>query len=453
LKCKFIKVKRKLGKMFGLEGLKGIVNKLITSATIDKKSLEEILKEIRTTLIKADVDLELVDEILKKIRKRCFEEKIPAGLTLREHALKVIYEELVNLLGGEPSELLGKKKIMFVGLFGSGKTTSVAKIARYFQKKGLKPALICLDYHRPAAPEQLKELAEKINAAFYIDESKNPYEAAKKSLEKFKKYDVLIFDTAGRNALDEELAKELKNLAEIIKPDEVLLTIPAEIGKVAKKQSEEFNKLVGITGIVLTRLDGTAKGGGALSACAATGAKVKFIGTGEKIEDFEVYDPKRFISRLLGLGDLQTLLEKAKEAEIKPEKVEKIVEGEFTFEDFYEQIKAMQKMGPLKQIANLIPGFGMMKIPEELLEIQEEKMKVFRYIIDSMTKEERRNPEIINASRIRRIAKGSGRSEAEVRELLQQYNKFKKVMKMLGGKAGLERGALQQLLRKFGLKL
>jgi signal recognition particle subunit SRP54 len=439
--------------MFGLEGLKGVVNKLISSATIDKKSLEEILKDIEKTLIKADVDLELVDELLKKIRKRCFEEKIPAGLTLREHALKVIYEELVNLLGGEPSELLGKKKIMLVGLFGSGKTTTLAKIAKYFQKKGLKPVLICLDYHRPAAPEQLKQLAEKINAPFYIEESRNPYEAAKKSLEKFKKYDVLLYDTAGRNALDEKLADELKKLAEIIKPDEILLTIPAEIGKVAKKQSEEFNKLVGITGIVVTRLDGTAKGGGALSACAATGAKVKFIGTGEKIENFEVYDPKRFISRLLGLGDLQTLLEKAKEAEIKPEKVEKIVEGEFTLEDFYEQIKALQKMGPLKQLANLIPGFGMMKIPEELLEIQEEKMKVFRYIIDSMTKEERRNPEIINANRIKRIAKGSGRSEAEVRELLQQYSKMKKIMKMLGGKAGLERGALQQLLRKFGLKL
>jgi signal recognition particle subunit SRP54 len=439
--------------MFGLEGLKEVVNKLISSATIDKKSLEEILKDVEKTLIKADVDLELVDELLKKIKKRCFEEKIPAGLTLREHALKVIYEELVNLLGGEPSELLGKKKIMLVGLFGSGKTTTLAKIARYFQKKGLKPVLICLDYHRPAAPEQLKQLAEKINAPFYIEESKNPYEAARKSLEKFKKYDVLLYDTAGRNALDEKLADELKKLAEIIKPDEILLTIPAEIGKVAKKQSEEFNKLVGITGIIITRLDGTAKGGGALSACAATGAKVKFIGTGEKIEDFEVYDPKRFISRLLGLGDLQTLLEKAKEAEIKPEKVEKIVEGEFTLEDFYEQIKAMEKMGPLRQIVNLIPGFGAMKIPEELFEIQEEKMKVFRYIIDSMTKEERRNPEIINANRLKRIAKGSGRSEAEVRELLQQYSKMKKIMKMLGGKAGLERGALQQLLRKFGLQL
>jgi len=437
--------------MFGLEGLKGIVNRLITSATIDKKSLEEILKEIRTTLIKADVDLKLVDEILEKIRKRCFEEKIPAGLTLREHALKVIYEELVNLLGGEPSELLGKKKIMFVGLFGSGKTTSVAKIARYFQKKGLKPALICLDYHRPAAPEQLKELAEKINAAFYIDESKNPYEAAKKSLEKFKKYDVLIFDTAGRNALDEELAKELKKLAEIIKPNEVLLTIPAEIGKVAKKQSEEFNKLVGITGIVLTRLDGTAKGGGALSACAATGAKVKFIGTGEKVDDFEVYDPKRFISRLLGLGDLQTLLEKAKEAEIKPEKVEKFVEGKFTLQDFMEQIEAMQKMGPLGKIVQMIPGLGM-KLPEDLMEKQEEKMKHYKYIIQSMTKEERENPEIINSSRIKRISRGSGRPEAEVRELLDQYNKMKKLLKSLGGVSGLQRGKFKELAKQFGFK-
>jgi|GEM_PF-227947 len=331
-------------------------------------------------------------------------------------------------------------------------TTSIAKLARYFQKQGLRPALVALDYHRPAAPEQLKQLGDQIKVPVHIQPNKNPYDAAIEGMKKFEKYDVIIFDTAGRNALDKELADELKKLGEIIKPDEVILTIPADLGKVAKKQSEEFNKLVGITGIFITKMDGTAKAGGALAACSATKAKVKFIGTGEHIEDFEVYDPERFVSRLLGLGDLQTLLEKAKEAEIKPEKVEKIVEGKFTLQDFMEQIEAMQKMGPLGKIAQMIPGLGM-KLPEDLMEKQEEKMKHYKHIIQSMTKEERENPEIINASRIKRIAKGSGRPEAEVRELLQQYEQMKKLMKMLGGKAGLERGALGKMMKQFGLKI
>jgi len=434
------------------KGLSSLIKRLVTSVSIDKAAVEEILKDLKVTLLQADVDISLTEELIKNIRKKCLEEKVPAGLTLREHVLKTIYEELVRLLGEKPAGLIGKKKIMFVGLFGVGKTSSVGKLARYFQKQGLRPALVALDYHRPAAPEQLKQLGDQIKVPVHIQSNKNPYDAAIEGMKKFEKYDVLIFDTAGRNALDKELADELKKLGEKIKPDEVILTIPADLGKVAKKQSEEFHKLVGITGIFITKMDGTAKAGGALAACSATKAKVKFIGTGEHIEDFEVYDPERFVSRLLGLGDLQTLLEKAKEAEIKPEKVEKIVEGKFTLQDFMEQIEAMQKMGPLGKIAQMIPGLGM-KVPEDLMEKQEEKMKHYKHIIQSMTKEERENPEIINASRIKRIAKGSGRSEAEVRELLQQYEQMKKLMKMLGGKAGLERGALGKLMKQFGLKI
>jgi signal recognition particle subunit SRP54 len=430
--------------------LSEIIRRLITGVSVDEKVVEEILQDLKVILLQADVDTKLTNELIEKIRKKCLKEKIPAGLTLREHVLKVIYEELVKLLGEKPSELIGKKKIMFVGLFGTGKTTSIAKLARYFQKKGLRPALVCLDYHRPAAVEQLVQLGKQINVPVYFNSNRDPYQAAKEGLEKFNNYDTIIFDTAGRNALDEELAKELKKLAEIIKPDEVLLTIPADIGKVAGLQSSEFNKLVGITGVIITRMDGTAKGGGALSSCFATGAKVKFIGTGEKIDDLEVYNPERFVSRLLGLGDLQTLLEKAKEAEVKPEKVEKIVEGKFTLQDFYEQIEALSKMGPLESLLSMIPGLGMMKLPKNLMEKQEEKMKKFKFIIQSMTKEERENPEIINASRIKRIAKGSGTSEAEVRELLTQYNQMKKILKMAGGIKGLQRGQLKELAKSLG---
>ncbi|MDI6798689.1 MAG: signal recognition particle receptor subunit alpha [Candidatus Aenigmarchaeota archaeon] len=432
------------------KSLSNLIRRIVTGTAIDKKSVEEILKDLKIILLQSDVDTKLAEELVSKIRKKCLEEKIPAGLTLREHVLKVIYEELVKLLGEKPSTLIGKKKIMLVGLFGTAKTTTCAKLARYFQKQGLKPALICADYHRPAATTQLLQLSQQINAPVHI--GKDPYSAVKDGLERFKSYDVVIIDTAGRNALDTALANEMKRLAEIAKPDEVLLTIPADIGKVAGPQANEFNKLVGITGVIVTKMDGTAKGGGALSSCSVTGAKVKFIGTGEKIEDLEVYDPERFVSRLLGLGDLRTLLEKAKEAEIKPEMAEKIVEGRFTLQDFYDQIEALGKMGPLQSIASMVPGFGMMKLPEDVMEKQEEKLKHFKFILQSMTREEKENPDIISASRIKRIARGSGRPEHEVRELLNQYEKMRKILKSFG-RTGLERGGLKQLIKQFGFKL
>lgn len=434
------------------EKLSGLIRKILGKPLVDKKTVEESLKELKRILILADVDLKLVNELIENVRKRVLKEKAPAGLTLREHLIKTIYDELVKLLGKEFEEVKGKK-IMLIGLFGSGKTTTVGKLGYYFKKKGKRVVLIGLDYHRPAAPDQLKQIAEQIQVKYFIDkESRDPYKIAKEALEKFSKYDVLIFDTAGRNALDKELADELKKLGEIIKPDEVLLVIPADIGKVAREQTEEFNKLVGITGIIVTKMDGSAKGGGALAACTVSGAKVKFIGVGEKMKDLEVYDPKRYVSRLLGFGDLQTLLEKAKEADIKKEKVEKIVKGEFSLQDFMEQIESLSKMGPLTKIVSLIPGLGG-SLPKDVLEMQEEKMKKWKVIIQSMTPQERENPEIINESRIRRIARGSGTSEEEVRELLSQYKKMKKLLKMFGGLRQKDIRSLNKLLRRLGGKL
>jgi len=434
------------------KGLSGLIKRLVTGTTVDEKVIEELLQDLKKILLQSDVDISLANELVENIRKKCLKDKPPAGITLREHTLKTVYDELVRLLGELPAETADKKRIILVGLFGSGKTTTIAKLARYYKKKGKRPALVALDYHRPAAPQQLEQLGDKLKIPVHINEDKDPYACAKEAIEKFAKYDVIIFDTAGRNALDKELADELKRLGEIIKADEVLLTIPADLGKVARRQSEEFNKLVGITGIVVTKMDGTAKAGGALAATATTGAKVKFIGTGEKIEDFELYDPTRFVSRLLGLGDLQTLLEKAKEADVKEETVEKIVEGKFTLQDFLEQIEAMQSMGPLNKIIGMIPGAGMMKLPKDAIDKQEQKMKSYKHIINSMTKEEREDPEIINASRIKRISKGSGRPESEVRELLTQYKQMKKLMRTLGGQAGLKRGAMKNLAKQLGFK-
>ncbi len=436
------------------KGLGGLIRKLVTGTSVDKNAVEEVLVDLKRILLESDVDIQLTDNLVEEIRKDCLQEKIPSGLTLREHVLKVIYEELVKLLGGKPSELSGKRRLMIVGLFGSGKTTTIGKLARYFLKQGLKPALVGLDYHRPAAPQQLQQIGKQIGVSVYVDEkNKDAYSTVQTALEKYSNYDIVIFDTAGRNALDKELADELKKLSEMIKPDEVLLVIPADLGKVAKVQADEFHKLVGVTGVIISKMDGTAKAGGALAATSVTGAKVKLIGTGEKLENLELYNPERFVSRLLGLGDLETLLEKAKEANIKKESVERIAEGKFTLQDFMEQIEGLSKMGPLTHIASMIPGMGMMKIPDELLKKQEEKMKTYRIIIQSMTKKERENPKIVSNTRITRIVKGSGKSESEVRELINQYNQTRKLVKSFGGIKGLQRGEFKKLAQQFGLKM
>ncbi len=428
-----------------LEGLsrklKEIIKK-ITFEKIDEKEVNKILNELKIILLEADVDIETVNEIINSLKEKI--KTIPATLTLKEYLITLLYDKLVEILGKEKYSLIDKKKIMLVGLFGSGKTTACAKLAKYLQKKGLKVLLVCLDYHRPAAPEQLKQLAKENNIDYLI--GKNAIETAKKSLELENKYDSIIYDTAGRNALDKELANELKKLAEIIKPNEVLLVIPADLGKVAKKQAEEFHKLVKITGIIVTKLDSTAKAGSAIIACSKTNAKVKFISYGEKIDAFEEYEPKSFVSRILGLGDLNTLLQKAKEV-IKEEEAKKIIE-EFNFETFLKQIDYIRKIGSLKQIASLIPGLSI-SLPEEIWEMQEEKLKKWKAIIQSMTIEERRNPKILNESRIKRIARGSGNKEEDVKELIANFKKMQKMMKMF---KGFDEKKIQNILQRFGGK-
>ena len=435
-----------LGKNLG-----DLIRRLVSGTTVDEKAVEEVLQDLRKILLQSDVDLDLIDKLVSNIRKKCLQEKTPAGLTLREHVLKTIYDELVALLGEKPAEgdMLDRKRVMFVGLFGSGKTTTIAKLARYLKKRGKKPALVALDYHRPAASQQLKQLGDQIGVPVYINEKKDPYAAAREAMEKLQKNDVLIFDTAGRNALDAELAAELKKLGELIKPDEVVLVMPADLGKIARRQANEFNRLVGITGVIVTKMDGTAKAGGALAAAAATGAKVKFIGTGEKIDEFEPHDPARFVSRMLGLGDMQTLLEKAKDAELNPEIAEKMLEGKFTLDDFYEQIESMGKMGSLQKVADMIPGFGMMKLPQDALAKQEQQLKKYKIIIQSLTKEERADPSLLTGNRIKRVAAGAGVAESDVRDMLKQYDQIKKLTKMLG------RGNkdMMKLLKQFGGKL
>jgi len=411
------------------------LKKILRVSAIDEAAVKELVRDLQRALLQADVNVRLVSELSKRVEERALKEKIPPGVSRREHVIKVVYEELTRFLGEKTVPLKvnpGRRNVfMLVGIQGSGKTTTAAKLARYLQKRGYKTALICADTYRPGAYAQLKQLANGMNVPVYGDESgKDPVKIALEGLRKFEKYDVVLIDTAGRHKDEKSLIEEMKTLERTIHPDEIIMVIDGTIGQQAAVQAEAFHKATPIGSIIVAKLDGSARGGGALSAVATTGAPIKFIGTGEKIEDLETFDPPRFVSRLLGMGDLQGLIEKVREAEVKvPEKKAKaLLSGKFTLADMYEQFEAMRSMGPISRILKMLPGFGY-EIPGEMMDLAEEQMKKWRVIIQSMTPEERENPRIIKSSRIRRIARGSGTSEKDVKTLIQQYNRLRKLIK------------------------
>lgn len=322
---------------------------------------------------------------------------------------------------------------MLVGVQGSGKTTTAAKLARYLQKRGFKTALICTDTFRPGALIQLRQLAKRANIPVYGDPSgKDSVKIALEGLRRFEKYDAVIVDTAGRHKDEKNLIEEMKSLEKAVKPDEIIMVIDGTIGQQAAAQARAFHEATPIGSIIVAKLDGSARGGGALSAVAATGAPIKFIGTGEDLEDLEQFIPSRFVGRLLGMGDLQTLIERVREAEIKiPEKrVKAILRGKFTLTDMYEQLEALTSMGPFGRLIKMLPGIGY-DLPDDIKETAEDHLKKWRVIIQSMTPEEREKPKMINASRTRRIARGSGTSEADVKRLIKQYFLMRRMMKTL----------------------
>lgn len=422
------------------ESLKNTLEKIAKSMFVDDTLINELVRDIQRALLQADVNVKLVFKLTNKIKGRIKDEKTPGGLTKKEHLINIVYEELVEFLGGEGAKIEVKKKpfkLMLVGLFGSGKTTSAGKLAKFFQKRALKVAMIQLDVWRPAAYDQLVQLGKQVNVpVFGIKGEKDPEKIYKTHQKELEKYDLVIVDTAGRDALSDELIEELDGINRLVEPDETLLVLSGDIGQTAEKQASVFNETGNITGIVITKLDGTAKGGGSLIACAVTGANVKFIGVGEKISDLEEFDPKRFVSRLLGMGDLETLLEKASMAMSEEQAQDlgrKFLKGEFNLLDLYENMQAVKKMGPLSKVMELLPGMGSAKIPKEMLDVQQEKLEIWRYIMDSMTKEELEDPDIISGERIERISNGSGHSVKEIRELLKQYRQSKKMMKMFKG--------------------
>ena len=419
------------------------IKKLFRASVVDEAAVKELVRDIQRALLQADVNVQLVLEISKRIEERALKEKMPPGISRREHVIKVVYEELTRFVGEKPVPLNvepGKRKIiMLVGIQGSGKTTTAAKLARFYQKRGLKPALICADTYRPGAFAQLQQLATRLNVPVFGDpKNKDPVKVVSEGLKQFGDKDLIIVDTAGRHKEERDLIKEMKALEQKIKPDEVVMVIDGTIGQQALIQAKAFHEATPIGAILVTKLDGSARGGGALSAVAATGAPIKFIGTGEKTEDIESFIPSRFVGRLLGMGDLETLLEKVKEAEIKvPQKKAKaILSGKFTLTDMYEQFEAVKGMGPFRKVLQMLPGMSA-NVPEEMLNTAEGRLEKWRVIIQSMRSEEKENPKLFNSSRVKRVARGSGTTEKDVKDLLKQYVMMRKMMKMFKRKKKL----------------
>jgi len=423
--------------------LTSALKKLFRASVIDEATVKELVRDIQRALLQSDVNVQLVLDVSKRMEERALKEKVPPGISRREHVIKVVYEELTRFVGEKSVPIKiepGKKQIlMLVGIQGSGKTTAAAKLGRYFQKKGLKPALICADTYRPGAYAQLQQLAARINLPIYGDpKAKDAVKVVSEGLKQFSDKDLIIVDTSGRHKEEKDLIKEMKDLEKKIKPDEVMLVIDGTIGQQALLQAKAFHEATPIGAILVTKLDGSARGGGALSAVAATGAPIKFIGTGEKTEDVEPFIPSRFVGRLLGMGDLETLLEKVREAEIKvPEKKAKaILSGKFTLTDMYEQFEAFKSMGPFRKVLKMLPGMSY-DLPEDKLNMAEANLEKWRVIIQSMRVEEKENPKVFSSSRIRRVARGSGTAEKDVKDLLKQYVMMRKMLKMFKRKKRL----------------
>ena len=430
--------------------LQDAIKKLVGASRIDEKTVDDVVRDIQRALLQADVNVRHVMTLSQKIKQRSLKELPPRGMNPREHVIRIVYQELINIIGKSADIRLAPQAIMMVGLQGSGKTTTTAKLARYFQRKGLKTAVICADTFRPGAYDQLKTLCDRMGIFFYGEkDGSDAVGITQRGLKEIAKYDVKIIDTAGRHALEKDLIREMEEIHRVAKPDHRLLVLDAAMGQLASEQAKAFNASIGITGVVITKLDGTAKGGGALSAVNETGSAIAFIGTGETSEDLERFEADRFISRLLGMGDIKSLIEKAEET-LKTEDVdmEAMMSGRFTLKDMYKQLEAMNKLGPLKQVMQMLPmGKLGMNISEDAYNVTQEKMKKYKFMMDSMNEGELGDPKRINSSRIARIARGSGTKYEDVRELLKYHKMMQKTIKgMKGGKFNI-----QKMMKKLGV--
>lgn len=447
-------------------GLRGAIKKIVRASDINEELIDSLCKDIQRALLQSDVNVKLVLEITKRIKERSMNEEPVKGLTRKDHIITILYGELARLLGyaGQTIKSIDKSQqthdkilqfepeeqsiILMLGIQGSGKTTVTAKVARWLSKQGYSVGVIGADTWRPGALTQLKMNCSRINTEVYGEEANtDALDIVRKGLAYFRtqNIDVVIVDTAGRHKEESGLLEEMRNMRNAINPNLVLLVIDGTIGQQAFNQAKAFHQAAEVGGIIVTKLDGSAKGGGVLSASAATGAKVLFIGTGERIDDLEVFSPTNFVGRILGMGDIQAVLEMARGLELQADEnqAKRLLGGKMTIEDFYAQMENVGKMGFRNVIDNL-PGLsGMLK--EDQLDALEGKMEKWRFIIQSMTRDEKRNPEIINESRRKRIARGAGLTEHEIKDLVKQYGNSKTLMKQAKGRQ------LQGMLRKFGI--
>ncbi len=436
------------------ERLEEALNKFKEKGKLSTDDIKKGLREIKLALLEADVNYKVVKDLISRVEERALSSEVIESLTPFQQIVKIVYEELVKTLGGEAKglDLGGQKpvKILLAGLQGSGKTTTAAKLARFLKKKGYHPLLVSADIYRPAAIEQLKILAQKVNVPFYeAKQGEKPLEIVKNAIDMAKNNgrDIVIIDTAGRLHIDEVLMEELVEIKNTFNPSEVLLVADAMMGQDAVNVAKTFNERVGVTGIILTKVEGDARGGAAISIKEVTGCPIKFLGVGEKLDALEVFYPERLAGRILGMGDILTLIEKAQEAfDLRKAKEleKKIKKLEFDLEDLREQLRQMKKLGSVKDILGFLPGIGK-KLSE--MEFDEKELVKMEAIINSMTKEERRNPKIINASRKRRIARGSGTTVQDVNKLLRSYEEMLKLLKQMR-----KPGRMQNFLRRmFGM--
>jgi signal recognition particle subunit SRP54 len=447
-------------------GLRSALKKIVGASDINEEVIESLCKDVQRALLQSDVNVRLVLSITKNLKNRALTEQPVKGLSRKDHIITILYGELATLLGytGEtiksidkvqrlPDEGIafnaGKQNIvLMLGIQGSGKTTVTAKLARWLTRHGYRVGVIGADTWRPGALTQLKTNCVKVGVEVFGDElDRDAVNIVKNGLEHFRKQvlDVIIIDTAGRHKEEKGLLDEMKDMYEVSEPDLVLLVIDATIGQQAYNQAKAFHEAAPVGGIVVSKLDGTAKGGGVIAASAATGARVMFIGTGERIDDLEQFSPTHFVGRILGMGDIKALLEMAKSLELQADEgqAKRLLGGKMTIEDFYAQMENVGKMGFRNVIDNL-PGLsGMVK--DDQLDALQEKMEKWRFIIQSMTKIEKRNPDMMNDSRRKRVARGSGMTEHDVRELIKQYNNSKSMMKQAKGRQ------MHGMLRRFGI--
>src|SRR6478736_3455088 len=445
-------------------GLRSALKKMVGASDVNEELIDALCKDVQRALLQSDVNVRLVIDITKRIKDRALNEQLPKGLSRKNHIVSILYSELVRLLGyseeerdsipkaGKSDDVIlpisaGINVFLMLGIQGSGKTTVTSKLARWLTRHGYRVGVIGADTWRPGALTQLKMNCSRINVDVYGEEqNKDAVAIVTDGLEYFRQQgiDIIVIDTAGRHKEETSLLAEMNSMYKVAKPDLVLLVIDGTIGQQAYSQAKAFHDAASVGGIIITKLDGTAKGGGALASAAATSSRVMFIGTGERIDDLEQFSPTRFVGKLLGMGDIKALLEMAKSLELQADEnqTKRLLSGKISIEDFYAQMENVGKMG-FRNVIDSLPGLSGM-IKEDDLDVLQGKMEKWRFIIQSMTRKEKKDPDLINDSGRKRIARGAGMTEHDIKDLIKQYNNSKTMMKQTKGRQ------MQGMLRKFG---